>query len=69
MKIYEYDAITSEAILRDPTEQELAQREIDLANEATRKAEEQARAQAKAAAEAKLAALGLTTDDLRALGL
>jgi hypothetical protein len=28
-----------------------------------------AKAQAKAAAEAKLAALGLTTDDLRALGL
>ena len=30
---------------------------------------ELAKAQAKAAAEAKLAALGLTTDDLRALGL
>jgi hypothetical protein len=29
----------------------------------------QAKAQAKAAAESKLAALGLTTDDLRALGL
>jgi hypothetical protein len=31
--------------------------------------EMQAKAQAKAAAEGKLAALGLTTDDLRALGL
>ena len=31
--------------------------------------EAEARAQAKAAAEAKLSALGLTTDDLRALGL
>ena len=30
---------------------------------------EQTKAQAKAAAEGKLAALGLTTDDLRALGL
>lgn len=30
---------------------------------------EQAKATAKAAAEGKLAALGLTTDDLRALGL
>ena len=33
------------------------------------KAELEARAQAKIAAEGKLAALGLTTDDLRALGL
>jgi hypothetical protein len=33
------------------------------------KAEAEAKAQAKAAAEGKLAALGLTTDDLRALGL
>jgi hypothetical protein len=32
-------------------------------------AEAEAKAQAKAAAESKLAALGLTTDDLRALGL
>ena len=32
-------------------------------------AEVEAKAQAKAAAEGKLAALGLTTDDLRALGL
>ncbi len=32
-------------------------------------AEAKAKAQAKAAAEGKLAALGLTTDDLRALGL
>ena len=32
-------------------------------------AETEAKAQAKATAEGKLAALGLTTDDLRALGL
>ena len=31
--------------------------------------QDEAKAQAKAAAEGKLAALGLTTDDLRALGL
>ena len=35
----------------------------------TCQAEAEAKAQAKAAAEGKLAALGLTTDDLRALGL
>jgi regulator of protease activity HflC (stomatin/prohibitin superfamily) len=33
------------------------------------KIESEAKAQAKVAAEGKLAALGLTTDDLRALGL
>ena len=48
------------------------QKEIDVAikeikaNEIT---EAETKAQAKATAEGKLAALGLTTDDLRALGL
>jgi len=36
---------------------------------ATEITEAEAKAQAKATAESKLAALGLTTDDLRALGL
>jgi hypothetical protein len=48
------------------------QAEIDAALEqvkADKVIEIQARAEAKAAAEAKLAALGLTADDLRALGL
>jgi len=48
------------------------QAEIDAAImqvQADETAEAEAKAQAKAAAEAKLAALGLTTDDLRALGL
>jgi len=41
-----------------------------IANDnAAREAEEAAKAQAKSVAESKLAALGLTTDDLRALGL
>jgi len=43
---------------------ELNQAEAKLAYEA-----EQAKVATKAAAEGKLAALGLTTDDLRALGL
>jgi hypothetical protein len=60
---------TGEEIVRDANEQELAQIEIDSANALARKAEAQAKAQAKATAEGKLAALGLTTDDLRALGL
>ena len=37
--------------------------------ETAQQAEAEAKAQAKATAEGKLAALGLTTDDLRALGL
>jgi hypothetical protein len=40
-----------------------------LAVKAEAEAEAEAKAEAKATAEGKLAALGLTTDDLRALGL
>jgi hypothetical protein len=56
-------------IERDFTEAELVQIEKDKAEQAAKQAETEAKAQAKAAAEGKLAALGLTTDDLRALGL
>jgi hypothetical protein len=64
---------TGEVIERELNAEELAQQEIDEANIAAAKAiadaEAETKAQAKAAAEAKLAALGLTTDDLWALGL
>jgi hypothetical protein len=63
------DCTTGEEIVRDATAQEIAQIELDAVNAAAAKAEAEAKAQAKAAAEGKLAALGLTTDDLRALGL
>ena len=50
-----------------PTEEEIQQEKQRLIdNEAQAKAEAQAK---RAAAEAKLAALGLTADDLKALGL
>lgn len=53
------------------TEEELAQREADAvafaAEQAARQAEEDAKAQAKAQARAKLAALGLTEDEINAL--
>ena len=68
-QIKEYNCETGEEIVRDATDAEIAQIESDAANDAARKAEAEAKAQAKAAAEGKLAALGLTTDDLRALGL
>ena len=65
--------ITIAGITRKATEQEAAELEKTWANEAKwkeQKAKELADAQAKkAAAQAKLEALGLTTDDLRALGL
>ena len=60
---------TDEVIDREMTNAEFAQYEADQAAELVRQAEAEAKAQAKAAAEGKLAALGLTTDDLRALGL
>lgn len=60
---------TNEIIDREMNDTEFAQWEIDQANVAT-EAQTKAQAQAKkAAAEAKLAVLGLTADDLKALGL
>ena len=60
---------TGEITEREFTKDEYDQYEIDVANALSKKAEAEAKAQAKVAAEGKLAALGLTTDDLRALGL
>jgi hypothetical protein len=51
----------------EPTDKEITDGLI--AYQTAQQAEAEAKAQAKAAAESKLAALGLTTDDLRALGL
>jgi hypothetical protein len=60
---------TDEVIDREMTNAEFAQYEAEQAEQAAKQAEAEAKAQAKIAAEGKLAALGLTTDDLRALGL
>jgi hypothetical protein len=59
----------NEFIDREMNDEEFAQYEIDQAEEQARQAKAEAKAQAKAIAEGKLAALGLTIDDLRALGL
>jgi hypothetical protein len=60
-------------LVRDATADEIVQLEADQANyeaqKATEQAEAEARKAAKAAAQAKLAALGLTVEDLQALGL
>ena len=60
---------TGEIIERELNKAEQDQKKIDEAQIAVLQAEAEAKAQAKATAESKLAALGLTTDDLRALGL
>lgn len=68
MKI-EANVTTGEVIEREMTAEEILQ---DLANQAAAAAQEEAaaaKAATKAAATAKLAALGLTEDDLKALGL
>lgn len=69
MKIYQFNGETNEAIYRDPTPEELAQAIIDSERVAAKaKAEAEAAAKREAAL-SKLAALGLTPDDLTALGL
>jgi len=60
---------TDEIITREMNNSEFAQYQKDQESDLARQAEAEAKAQAKATAEGKLAALGLTTDDLRALGL
>lgn len=63
------NAETGEIVTRDMNAQELANYADLLKHDADLTAKELAAADAKAAAQAKLAALGLTTDDLKALGL
>lgn len=64
-----YDHATGENLVREMTKDELAEYKAGL--QATAQAEAaQAKAEAdKAAAQSKLEALGLTADDLKALGL
>ena len=56
-------------VVRDATAEEIAQFEASKAEDEARLAEIAAKAEAKAAAQAKLEALGLTVEDLQALGL
>ena len=64
-----YNCETDETIVRELNDEELAQYELDQLAAAQRKAEIEAKAAAQTAAKAKLEALGLTSDDLKALGL
>lgn len=67
--ILEVDALTGDSVTRAFTPEEIAQREADAAAEAARQQAEADALAAREAALAKLAALGLTVDDLAALGL
>ena len=64
-----HNAETNEIIDREMNDLEFAQYEADKLAETTRIAETEAKATAKETAQAKLTALGLTVDDLKALGL
>ena len=65
------DCSTGETTIVPLTAEEIAQREADAAafaaERAALQAEEDAKAEAKASAQAKLAALGLTADEIAAL--
>jgi hypothetical protein len=68
-QVQEIDALTGEIIVRDYTVAELAEVEKAIEQEEVVKALKAEAVAKKAAAEAKLTALGLTTDDLKALGI
>ncbi len=67
----EVNCTTGEELIIELTDAEIAQMEADAAAAAVRKAEEDAAKaaaeEAKASAQAKLAALGLTADEIAAL--
>lgn len=58
-----------EIIDREMNDEEFAQYQIDQAYFAAKQAETEAKVERKLAAQAKLEALGLTVEDLTALGL
>lgn len=68
-KTVEYDGLTKEIIERDATFDEIKEVERLQNKLETIKSAEEAKAEAKLAAQAKLAALGLTVEDIQALGL
>jgi hypothetical protein len=64
-----HDLATDEIVDREMTDDEYTKWQLEQANEAEYEAAKAAAEAAKAAAEAKLEALGLTKEDLQALGL
>jgi hypothetical protein len=68
-KVTEINAETNNVIERERTEAELEQSEKDALEKQAMDAEKAQLEATKIAAKEKLAALGLTTEDLKALGL
>jgi len=64
-----HNASTDEVIVREMNDEEYADWQERVSKQEAEKAAEAEKEVAKEAAQAKLAALGLTTDDLKALGL
>ena len=66
------DCTTGEQTILELTDEEIAEREVMRiqaeADQAQREADELAKAEAKASAQAKLTALGLTAEEIAALG-
>jgi DNA-binding NarL/FixJ family response regulator len=67
LKAVIYDAATGELTERPLTSDEIAQRALDQAEAEARQAEADAKVAARESALAKLAALGLTADEVAAL--
>lgn len=68
-QVKEHNAETGEEIVREMTDAELAEYEAFQAASEQAFKDAKAAEKAKEVAQAKLAALGLTADDLKALGL
>lgn len=67
LTVLEVNAATGEEKIRPLTADEIAEREAMALEQAQRDAEAQAKADARESALAKLAALGLTADEIAAL--
>lgn len=67
LKVITFDAATGEVTERPLTADEIAEREVMQADYEARQAEAEAKATARESALAKLAALGLTADEVAAL--
>ena len=67
LKAIEIDALTGEEIIRDLTEEEIADIETIAAQTAAQLTAQEAKATARASALAKLAELGLTEEEIQAL--
>jgi hypothetical protein len=66
-KIADHNTQTDEVIVREMTDDEFAQHQIDVANAQAEADKFDARIAAKESAIAKLAALGLTEDEAKAI--